>query len=166
MINQFNDSAILFMNRFVAEVLNNRGIVELVSYNLDLLKLFVSISTLDSNLLVIGRTRVWMIIMSTCHRDHFIGTERVLHLKPRLRDLANWTRLHDFVFRYSTPGARIHAYLLRGFEVPKLSVCEMVKHIDAEFKLPDCNLPPLNGIFLGSKVKIPITKEVINENWI
>ena len=48
--------------------------------------LITEFSKPKDNILIIGRTRVWMVNAATCHPDHFIGTERKVALKPSCKD--------------------------------------------------------------------------------
>ena len=114
MTNHFLPCAKNIVSRIASDVLNAQHVLPLIYKEIDIHDLTHEFSKVRHNLLVIGRTRVYLINATTCHPDHFIGTYREISLKPGLRDVSKWARLHDFVLRFATPGSLITTYLLRG----------------------------------------------------
>ena len=154
----------LGISSIVSNVMNDHEVLKLVYKEIDLLDLTRVFAFLPINFLVIGRTRVWMILMSTCHPNHFVGTMRVHHLRPTLGDRATWSKLHDFIFRFSTPGATIVTFVLQGDEVPEQPVWMMKKTQESLFQLPDCTKHPIGGVTIFHHISIPIAKSAIKED--
>lgn len=94
------------------QIMNDPEIHDFIHSEIDFFRKANAFTSLRRNILVVGKTRVWIEVASTCHPNHFIGTKRVLHLKPGMEDKASLKCLRDFLFRYSTPGAKIFAYFI------------------------------------------------------
>lgn len=129
----FHRFANSFLKRIQTEVLNHSELLPLVFKDLDLLWLIHALATVPINVLIIGRTRVWLVNTATCHENHYIGTQRMIRLKPTLRDRTAWTALRDFVCRFSAPGSKLKVYLLSQNEDFMAQVCELNKKANAFF---------------------------------
>lgn len=57
-------------------VLSDVEVRKQVYKEVSLLELTHIFAELPRNLLLIGRTRIWMVVASTCHSEHYIGTMR------------------------------------------------------------------------------------------
>jgi len=112
MTGHFHSEATVLLNEIVNHVLNDQEVLKNVYKNIDLYQLTHALSNIPHNVLVIGRTTVWLILAKTCHKNHFVGTVRNIRLKPNLQDKLALTRLHDFVYRFATPGSTIATYWL------------------------------------------------------
>jgi len=112
MKHNFHHEASNLLNQIVANVLNDREVLRNVYKEIDIFQLTHALANIPNNLLVIGRVRVWLIVASTCHKHHFVGTMRKIKVKPSLCDKQSSAALHDFVYRFSTPGSTIFTYWL------------------------------------------------------
>ena len=133
MTNHFFNVANHIIYRLSVSILNNKNVLPLAYKEIDIHQLTHAFSKIEHNLLVIGRTRVQIINASTCHPDHFIGTHRAIHLKPTLRDSTKWTKLHDFILRFATPGSLIHVFLLRDSKKQATNIGCLSKSVNSVY---------------------------------
>ena len=147
-------------------MLNDPEVLNEVYKEVDTSLLIESLGNVSTNILAIGRTKVWLINAATCHRGHFIGTELSIELKPPLRDHAKWKKLRDFIYRFVTPGATVYAFIFKGDRVPTHDCGKLIKLANSFSQLPECRIQPSNGIYTGQKAVIPITKDRINDDWV
>jgi hypothetical protein len=82
MNNMFHSNASILLKRITTKVINEPTIHDQVCRRLDIFKLLHAFQTLKTNVLVIGRSYVWLLACGTCHPQHFVGTQRSLVLKP------------------------------------------------------------------------------------
>lgn len=148
----------------MANVMNNANVLATIHYHLDLYRLTAAYADIRTNLLIIGRTKAWLVNAATSHSDHFVGTKRNIQLKPSLRDRNKWQRLLELVYRYANPGASIYVFLLNDADTPKWPLFVLTKREETTFQLPECTLPATNGIMLWHNVRIPVPKEMITVN--
>lgn len=102
MISSFYSKAKVLLNEIVSHVLNDLEVLKNVYKRINIQRLTNVLSNLNyksipHNFLVIGQTTVWLIVASTCHKKHFVGTVRKIMLKPNLRNELSLTRLHEFI---------------------------------------------------------------------
>jgi len=122
MTGNFYSKATNLLSKIFNHVLNDLEVLEKVYKRIDISRLTSVLSNtnypdIPHNLLVIGQTRVWLIVARTCHKHHFVGTVRKIMQKPNLQDKLPLTRLHEFVCRFATPGSKIFAYCLSSDKV-------------------------------------------------
>jgi len=92
----FHKEATNLLNEIVELVLNDKVVLQNVYKHMSVFQLTRALSSIQFNLLVIGRAGVWLIVASTCHKSHFVGTMRSIKFNPNYggNPLA---RLHEFV---------------------------------------------------------------------
>ena len=88
MTNLFYPRAKYILDSIANRVLNTKNVLSLAYKETDIHDITHEFSKVKHNLLVISRTRVYLINAATCHPDHFIGTFREISLKPGLRNVS------------------------------------------------------------------------------
>lgn len=114
----FHKEATNLLNEIVQKVLNDKGVLQNVYKHMSIYQLTHALSLIRFNLLVIGRAGVWLIVASTCHKSHFVGTMR--SIKINQNEKHPLARLNEFVQRFSTPGSNISTYCLSDNDPSKL----------------------------------------------
>jgi len=79
--NRFHTDATNLLNEIGDLVLNDKIVLQNVYKHMSIYQLTHALSYVPSNLLVIGRAAVWLIVASTCHKGYFVGTMRSIKIK-------------------------------------------------------------------------------------
>jgi hypothetical protein len=65
-------------------------------------------------ILLIGKENCWLINAKTNNPRRFVGTRLPIGLTSRANNKDAWTRIENFVKRYTPPGATVKVYCLRA----------------------------------------------------
>lgn len=155
-----------FLDRIVADVMNQPTMLKEVFKTLDTFSIVNKLSRADNNALIIGRTRAWMVNCRTCDPDHFVGTQRVVNVQQGWWQKAEWAKLQDFICRFGTPGSILYTYILSDKRDSFKEDLALYKEYLTPFQLPECNLPFTSGIPMNHLVRAQIPRHDLSAGWI
>ena len=109
---RWRDRLQAFLDRLVSNVLNNKSITKRVYRKMNVPQLLTAFGDRKFNIMVVGRSKSWMLNAHSVDRQHVIGSSIAYGYDHVLAHSYNWSRLLAFSKRFAAPGAKIQVYCL------------------------------------------------------
>ena len=145
-----------FLKLLIGKVLCDQEIVRQVYKPVSMMDQLWHLGNVSYNCLAIGEQSSWLILAKTCHRGHFLGTERRINLKAPGQKQFKMSRIKELILRFATPGAVIDVFVLHPKATYQVPDAVVMKDKAAQYQPPGCSMADKNGISTPFSVKVPL----------
>ena len=140
----------------VKEVLQSKTVLKHIIRSLSLPHLLGKLGQCSTNLLLIGRENSWLVNARTSHKQHFVGTRKLVGLTRKASRFDTWKALKTFALRYASTGSTIRVFVLHSKDGHPSLASEFEKKTHLPYQPPGCIKRGGNGVKLPPFIQIPI----------